>query len=118
MSRTYRKNERYFYLYKGEYYSCYKGNRSLKSNLVLKPYRALEYQPHFVPCYCSPCSRRYDVTVGDGDNYGRGLGGKNKTLLHKIDRSRYRHALNRCIVRDDYDRLYDVKPAYDPWDWD
>lgn len=118
MSRTFRKNTRYFYLYKGEYYSQSRGNRSLKSKIKLKTYEELPYKPHFVPCYCSPCTVRHEVKVGDGDNYGLGIGGKNKKALHRLDRARYRNALNNSIVRDDYDRIFDVKPAFDDWDWD
>jgi hypothetical protein len=46
------------------------------------------------------------------------MGGRNKKALHRIDRARYRNALNNSILRDDYDRIFDVKPAFDDWDWD
>ena len=115
MSRAYRKNERYFTHYKGEYYNDYYKNRSMKIDLDLRDYDDVPFHRRDI---CSPARIFRIVMVGDGDNYGRGMGGKNKTLLHKIDRSRYRHALNRCIVRDDYDLIFDVKPAYDPYDWE
>jgi len=111
MSKTYRKNVRHFTYYKGEYYNDYFKNRSMKVNLELRDWKEI---PNNI---CFPARIFRIVKVGDGDNYGRGMGGKNKTILHKIDRSSYRNSLNRSILRDDYDLLYDVKPAYDPYDW-
>jgi hypothetical protein len=111
MSRTYRKNERYFTHYKGEYYNDYFKNRSMKIALDLHAWNEI---PRNV---CNPASFFRIVKVGDGDNYGHGCGGDNKKAIHRIDRARYRNALNRSILRDDFDRLFDVKPAYDTYDW-
>jgi hypothetical protein len=119
MSRTYRKNLRIFDHYKGEYYCPLSNYPSLKvkDKENIKDTNILwSYYPHNNEAINPECTtaRFYrEVLVGDGDTWGHGIGGKNKTRLHKMDRSRYRQALNK-----DYDNPLAIKPAFDRWDWE
>ena len=118
MSRTFRKNVRYFDHYRGEYYGGYGNSRSMKVNLELKDHNELwDWKKHKTP-ECAVAMFRRVVRVCDGDNWGDGMGGRNKKALHRVDRARYRNALVKSILRDNYDNVFDVKPAFDPWDWD
>ena len=117
MSRTFRKNRRYFYHANGEFYSSYK-NPSMKAHIPLKDYDSLPSFDHPWKIYSYCQIKRFVVRVCDGDNYGCGIGGSNKSSIHRTDRARYKNRLNTCSKNDNYDNVLHINTSFDPWDWD
>ena len=106
MSRTYRKNLHWFLKDKGEFYNTYAHDKTIKgkaSRYIKSDWKTRDYPwgaNHF----------KEIVTVCDSDSCGNGCGGKNKKMLHRIDRSRYRQALYNN------ENTY-IKTSFDIWDY-
>ena len=122
MSRTFRKNRRWFSKVHGEYYSAFSHNPSMKFPLPLKNMEELPGcdTKYYAASRGSYKYSRHIVRVGDGDNYGKGVGKELKQTLNRMDRSRAKHALTRAM-KDwtfNYEVMENLVPAFNPWDWD
>lgn len=116
MSRTYRKNARWYHQYKGNLYrSCFSGDVSLKG----KP-KEYEVEPelpwsfHFCQAYVYT-----EVTVGDTDCLGSPCSGPLKKDFRRIDRARRKAELIKDMKKGP-EEVNDnpIISSYDPWDWD
>ena len=107
MSRTYRKNSRWFYNYKGEFYSSY-SDRTIKGKY--KNYKDYDWRKDEA---LWGASRHFAVVlVGESESYSINCPSDVKTMCHRIDRARFKQAL----LNED-DEAY-ILPSFDPWDWD
>jgi hypothetical protein len=106
MSRTYRKNTRWFFKVHGLLLSTYK-DRTIK-----KEFETFE-DDDFSWVGNGWRHKRMIVTVGDVDNIPRQAGSEIKTMHRRIDRSRYRNALNK-----DMEDPLNVVSSFDPWIYD
>jgi len=110
MSRTYRKNARYFMKFRGEVYSSYK-DRTVKGKA--RNYKEYDWRTAWKNGDDLTGSARFFeiVLVGDSENYHRSPPKDWKAMCHRIDRRRYKDAL-----RNNEDAF--IKSSFDPWDWD
>lgn len=120
MSRTLRKNSRWFTKVHGEYYTGYCKNTSMKFHLPVKDLEDLPTDKDKLTKRIEYGKKHQIVKVGDGDNLGNGYQPPERAMMSQIDRSRAKQALSRAMKEKefDYETLEKVKPAFDPWAWD
>jgi hypothetical protein len=112
MSRTFRKNSRWYCWYQGKLVNNYKKCRSDHT-----PNTATnDFEDDWLTL-CDSAQVRKEIDVGDADNLkSLRLTKKDKQKFRRIDRSRQRNALRRSL-EDDNVTPDDYKPAFDPLDW-
>jgi len=106
MSRTYRKNSRWFYKYQGKFYTSW-DDRTIKGD-------PRTYEDYDWRCGGHMHGKHFykEVIVGDSENYHANFCPKEmKKITHRIDRARYKLAL---LNNEDAH----IVSSFDPWDWD
>jgi hypothetical protein len=113
MSRTYRKNPRWFTKYKGVYYNDYKDKtiigevRKIKCSSYPKgPFLKEDY-----PIIFNGSLHYFEALVGDTDCFPRYNGRNMKKCCQHVDRARYSQALYNHNDAN-------IKSSFDPWDYD
>lgn len=116
MSRTYRKQVRYYTKYRGDYYThSHKGRTVKTAPRNLKKEEDCRDIIYGYGCLynavCSGAIHRFEVLVGDSECYNR-LPKDIKRICHKKDRARVRQ-----VLYHNPDDVF-IVPSFDPWDWD
>lgn len=109
MSRTYRKNTRWYTKSQGQFYSWYEDKTvfGTPKNYIIEEW----IKGGVVTETKDGGNFSQIVTVMDVDNSHRGAGKENKTMYHRIDRARFKQALY-------YNEDAFIRTSADPWDWD
>ena len=111
MSRTYRKNRRWFLKFEGDFYNPYT-DKTIKGKS--QNYTKYDWRKGclIIDKTLHGANQFFEIVkVGDSENYSYTPPKGWKTMTHRIDRARYKQA------------LYDNEDAYiysstDPWNWD
>ena len=117
MSRTYRKNRRWFYKFRGVF--CYSSsNQTIKGkakNYYEVPYKGrIDTSDEFATAYWEHFGVAHfyeEVIVCDSENFTIRRPSDVKKLCRRIDRARAKQS-----IRNGGDGFH--KSSYDPWDWD
>ena len=111
MSRTYRKNSRWYDKIAGKYY-CHYRDHSVKDKKGII-FSTNQDWGEFRRVFFSASSVYREVLVGDGDCISKlYITREDKRRCHKTDRSRL-----RCALSKDWDDPY-YTPAFNAWDYD
>jgi len=118
MARTYRKNVRWYFKFRGQFYNPY-NDKTVQGEA--RDYINYHWRyPFRDELWGASRGKRQEVLVGDRDNLPRlHMGGPTRRMISRIDRARLAAALRFDMQFDPEDANDDLgKPAFDPWDFD